>query len=104
MAFKPKEPQPPVVPFFPFFVWRVPAVSGFYFGTTGGRHPGKGVGQGVGSYAGYSPTTLDEIGAGDAEANVLGGFTFILGFLVVFRPSVPPLFLYERVVHPVSLI
>ncbi|CAJ1404271.1 unnamed protein product [Effrenium voratum] len=33
----------------------------------------------------YSPTTLDEIGAGDAEANVLGGFTFILGFLVVFR-------------------
>lgn len=29
--------------------------------------------------------TLQQFGAGDASANVLGGFSFILGFLIVFR-------------------
>lgn len=32
-----------------------------------------------------NPKTLSSFGAGDASANVLGGFSFILGFLIVFR-------------------
>jgi len=33
----------------------------------------------------FSPELLAQMGAGDTGANVLAGFTFILGFLVVFR-------------------
>eukprot|EP00931_Biecheleriopsis_adriatica_P063931 TRINITY_DN38808_c0_g1_i1.p1 TRINITY_DN38808_c0_g1~~TRINITY_DN38808_c0_g1_i1.p1 ORF type:complete len:566 (-),score=102.45 TRINITY_DN38808_c0_g1_i1:91-1668(-) len=32
-----------------------------------------------------NPGNLEKFGAGDAEASIMGGFTFILGFLVVFR-------------------
>eukprot|EP00929_Paragymnodinium_shiwhaense_P036038 TRINITY_DN19363_c0_g1_i1.p1 TRINITY_DN19363_c0_g1~~TRINITY_DN19363_c0_g1_i1.p1 ORF type:complete len:627 (+),score=121.55 TRINITY_DN19363_c0_g1_i1:129-2009(+) len=36
-------------------------------------------------YLQHQPGLADKLGAGDVGASILGGFTFILGFLVVFR-------------------